>query len=69
MMTVAPELWYLVAYLTVGWLMMEAVASARKRWRTTPLRRGPMLLIWFVWPIILVQAVLMRMRGRNKGRG
>lgn len=59
-MTISVELWGLIAYLSVGWLLMESVASARKRWRITPLGRGPMLLIWFAWPIVCIQAWRMR---------
>lgn len=61
-MTLPVEVWYATAYLSVGWLLMEAVRSARNRWRIQPLRRGPMLLIWFVWPVIIVQAIIIRTR-------
>ncbi len=56
-------LWLLTAYLTLGWLLMKGVAWSRKRWRIIPLRRGPMLLIFFLWPLILIFATSLRLKG------
>jgi len=57
------ELWYLTAYITVGWLLAEAIRSTRRRWKLPPLGRGPMILIIFIWPLVVTYAIYRRIGG------
>lgn len=66
MITIPDELWFLTAYLAVGLLLMEGCRWTRVRWKIEPLRPGPMLLIFFLWPAVILFAIKLRCGG-SKG--
>lgn len=50
--------WWLVAYLTVGWLLMEGIMWAQRRAGMPSLDRVSTLMVLLVWPIMLCMALL-----------
>ncbi len=45
--------WWLVVYLTIGWLLMEGIIWAQRKARVPVLNRVSILMVLLAWPITL----------------